>query len=49
MTILAMWYYTAISAVLYFYAKAGDTISIVLKIVGSLLILFQIYLESFAI
>jgi hypothetical protein len=48
-TILAMFYYTVMSAILYFNVKAGGKISIGLKIILSLLILFQIYLESFAI
>jgi hypothetical protein len=44
LTILAMWYYTAMSAILYFKAKAGNKISVLLKITVSILIIFQIYL-----
>jgi hypothetical protein len=46
LSILAVWYYTIMSVVLYANAQAGGQISLGLKIAGSLLILLQVYLET---
>lgn len=44
--IIAVWYHTVVSVILYTKAKAGGQISVILKVVVSLLILFQAFLET---
>jgi hypothetical protein len=44
--ILSVWYYTAMSTVLYTKAKAGGRIPTLIKIIFSLLILYQVILDT---
>ncbi len=45
-SILSVWWYTVQSVILYTKAKAGNPISMYIKVAFSLLILFQAFLDS---
>lgn len=44
--IFSVWWYTAMSAILYVKANAGGRISLVIKVIMSILILYQVFLDS---
>lgn len=45
-SILSLWYYTAVCVIMYVKVKAGGKISMILKVILSLLILYQVILDS---